>query len=194
MPASERRLELAGISTVVLEGGHGPPFVLLHGPSGNASHWMRVFPGLAEENRVIAPDLPGHGASDAGDELLDVARVLSWVAALVEQTCPSPPVLVGHLLGGAIAMRFALEHPESVRRLELIDTLGLRAFEPAPPFAAALNAFLAQPTKQTHRDLWRHCAHDLERLRGAMGEVWSAFEDYNVDRARSPGVQAAVKR
>ena len=54
---------LAGISTAVLEGGEGPPVVLLHGPSANATHWMRVLPGLARGHRVIAPDLPGHGAS-----------------------------------------------------------------------------------------------------------------------------------
>ena len=46
MPVTERRLQLAGVSTAVLEGGDGPPVVLLHGPSGYAAHWMRVIPGL----------------------------------------------------------------------------------------------------------------------------------------------------
>ena len=64
MPVTERRLQLAGISTAVLEGGDGPPVMLLHGPSGYAAHWMRVIPELVATHRVIAPDLPGHGASE----------------------------------------------------------------------------------------------------------------------------------
>ena len=59
MPVTERRLLLAGISTAVLEGGDGPPVVLLHGPSGYAAHWMGVIPGLVATHRVIVPDLPG---------------------------------------------------------------------------------------------------------------------------------------
>ena len=62
LPVTERRLELAGVSTSVLEGGEGAPIVLLHGPGGCAAHWMRVIPDLATTHRVIAPDLPGQGA------------------------------------------------------------------------------------------------------------------------------------
>ena len=45
MPVTERRLQLIGVSTAVLEGGDGPPLILLHGPGGYAAHWMRVIPG-----------------------------------------------------------------------------------------------------------------------------------------------------
>ena len=65
LPVTERRLALAGISTAVLAGGDGPPVVLLHGPMGNATHWMELIPGLVTTHRVIVPDLPGHGDSDA---------------------------------------------------------------------------------------------------------------------------------
>ena len=61
MPVTERRLQLAGVSTAVLEGGDGPPVVLLHGPGEYAAHWMRVIPDLVTTHRVVAPDLPGHG-------------------------------------------------------------------------------------------------------------------------------------
>src|SRR5207344_1068672 len=61
LPVNERRLELAGVSTAVLEGGDGPPMVLLAGEF--AAVWMRVLPDLVTTHRVIAPDLPGLGAS-----------------------------------------------------------------------------------------------------------------------------------
>jgi pimeloyl-ACP methyl ester carboxylesterase len=63
LPVVERRLDLAGISTPILEGGQGPPLVLLHGPGEHALKWLRVLPDLVRRHRVVAPDLPGHGAS-----------------------------------------------------------------------------------------------------------------------------------
>jgi pimeloyl-ACP methyl ester carboxylesterase len=64
--------------------------------------------------------------------------------------------------------------------------------QPAPEFGHALSSFLAQPTELTHTDLWRHCAFDLDALRQRMGEGWQPFEAYNLDRARTPNVQAAL--
>ncbi len=77
IPVTERRLQLAGVSTAVLEGGDGPPLILLHGPGGYAAHWMRVIPGLVATHRVVAPDLPGHGASEVGDGALDAGGSVS---------------------------------------------------------------------------------------------------------------------
>jgi FAD/FMN-containing dehydrogenase/pimeloyl-ACP methyl ester carboxylesterase len=192
LPVTERRLELAGVSTVVLEGGDGPPAVLLHGPGGNAAHWLRVVPALAAGHRVVAPDLPGQGDSIVIDGHLDAERVLAWLGELIERTCSSPPLLVGQALGGAIAARFAGEHPDRVGRLVLVDALGLTAFDPSPEFGRALHAFLADPTELTHDGLWQYCAADLDSLREGMDERWEPFRTYNVDRARTPSVQAAL--
>ena len=87
LPAAERRLALAGISTPVLEGGGGAPLVLLHGPGANATHWASVLAPLAGSHRVIAPDLPGHGGSEVADGPLDAGRVLAWLDELIERTC-----------------------------------------------------------------------------------------------------------
>ncbi len=193
MPVTERRLLLARISTAVLEGGDGPPVVLLHGPMANAAHWMRVIPVLTATHRVIAPDLPGHGNSEiTGDGRSDAARAMEWLGELIEQRCKTPPVLVGQLLGGAIAARFACDQGHRLSQLTLVDTFGLRPFQPAPEFGLALSNFLAQPSERTHTDLWHHCAFNLDALRQRMGERWRPFEAYNLDRARTPSVQAAV--
>jgi pimeloyl-ACP methyl ester carboxylesterase len=118
--------------------------------------------------------------------------VLAWLGELIERTCTSPPALVAQLLGGAIAARFAIDHGDRLSRLVLVDTFGLREFQPAPEFGLALHQFLEQPTERTHRRLWRHCAFDLDGLRERVGELWEPFEAYNLDRARTPSVQAAV--
>ena len=192
MPVSERRLQLAGISTAVLEGGEGPPIVLLHGPSGYAAHWLGVIPDLVATHRVVAPDLPGHGASGMPEGALDAAGVLAWLGALIEHTCGRQPVLVGQLVGGAIAARFAIASGDRLSGLVLVDTFGLVPLQPVPEFARALAIFAAEPGERTHRALWHYCAFDFDGLHRRMGERWTAFEAYNIERARMPEVQAAI--
>jgi pimeloyl-ACP methyl ester carboxylesterase len=191
LPASEHRLELAGVSTAVLEGGEGTPIVLLHGPGEFAAKWLRVIPELVRTHRVVAPDLPGHGASDEGDGALDSDRVLAWLGALIEHTCPSPPVLVGHVLGGAIAARFACDHSDRISRLVLVDALGLAPFRPAPRFALTMMHFLARPSEKSYHRFMRQCSYDLDGLREELGDRWEPFVAYNLQLARSPSARAA---
>jgi pimeloyl-ACP methyl ester carboxylesterase len=191
IPVTERRLELAGVSTAVLEGGDGPPIVLLHGPGEFGAKWMRVIPDLVTSHRVVAPDLPAHGASEVPDGPLDADRVLAWLAELIDRTCPSPPTLVGHVLGGAIAARFAADQGDRLSRLVLVDTLGLGRFLPAPRFALTMVGFLARPTERSYNRFMRQCSFDLDGLREQMGERWGPFVSYNLDLARAPSAKAA---
>lgn len=192
VPGTERRMELAGISTSVLDGGNGtPPLVLLHGPGEFAAGWVRVIPSLATTHQVICPDLPGHGASAAPDGL-DAERTIAWLRELVEQTCPTPPVLVGRVLGGAIAARFAIDHSDLIDQLVLVDTLGLEPFAPAPRFSLAMHRFFAEPIGATYDRFMDFCAYDLDRVRAEMGDNWDAMGAYAVERAGTPSVQAAA--
>jgi hypothetical protein len=99
LPVTERRLDLAEVSTSLLEGGEGPPIVLLHGQGGFAAMWGRVIPHLVGSHRVVAPDLPGLGHSEVRAGNLDARAMVAWLGELIEQTCAEPPVLVGHSLG-----------------------------------------------------------------------------------------------
>jgi pimeloyl-ACP methyl ester carboxylesterase len=193
MPVVEQRLELAGISTAVLVGGEGPPLLLLHEPGAFGAQWMRVLPDLVTTHRVVAPDLPGHGASEVIGGELDADQVLPWLGDLIEHTCGSPPALVGHLGSGSIAARFAVEHGERLRSLVLVDSFGLGKFRPAPGFALALFRYVARPTARTYDGLMQRCTVDLARVRAGMGERWEPFEAYTLDRARSPGGKAALR-
>jgi pimeloyl-ACP methyl ester carboxylesterase len=190
LPVAERRLRLNGIATAVLEGGDGPPVVLLHGPGEYAAKWFRVIPSLAKTHRVIAPDLPGHGASEVIDGTVDTDRVMGWLDDLLERTCPTAPVLVGQILGGAIAARFAIDNSERFSRLVLVDALGLAPFQPAPEFGRALSEFMSEPTEDTHDRLWRQCAFDLNGMRKGLGEQWEWIKAYNLNRAQVEDLQA----
>ena len=192
IPVSERRLPLAGMSTAVLEGGDGPTMVLLHGPGEFAAAWLPVLPDLIRTHRVIAPDLPGHGATGTPDASLDADRVLRWLGELIERTCPAPPMLVGRVVGGAIGARFAADHGARLDRLVLVDTLGLTPFEPAPRFGLALHRFLAQPTVGTYDRFMEFCTFDLDRVREQLGQRWEPYATYAVELAGTPSVQAAM--
>lgn len=192
LPVTEQHLQLAGISTSVLVGGDGPPLVLLHGPGESAIAWMRVIPDLVTTHRVIAPDLPGHGGSRCeSDDRLNAERVLVWLDELIDRTCSTRPVLMGHVLGGAIAARFSLEHDNRVEQLVLVDSLGLARFRPALRFALTMIGFLARPTERSYYRFMRQCSFDVDRLREEMGERWKPFAAYNVALARSPSAKQA---
>ena len=185
LPVVERRYQAGGISTAVQEGGEGPPIVLLHGPGEFAAKWMRILPQLVRTHRVIAPDLPGHGATDApGDRPAE--QLIEWLDELIEQTCLSRPALVGHVLGGAIAARYAVERGERLEHLVLVDALGLARFRPAPRFALAMIGFQIRPSSRSYDRFMRQCSSDLDGLREQMGDRWEPFVSYNLDLARSP--------
>ena len=185
-------MQLAGVSTAVLEGGDGPPIVLLQGEF--AAVWMRVIPELVTTHRVIAPDLPGLGASELSDGRPDVNSVLTWLDELIEQTCAIPPVLVGKGPGGALAARFAIEHSDRIDRLVLVDAHGLDRFRPAPGMALTFIGVLLRPTERgLQRGFRRYCFVDLGGVRAEMGERYEWMAAYALDRLRTPSVKAAMR-
>lgn len=193
MPVTERRLQLAGISTAVLEGGDGPPVVLLHGPGEFAALWARVIPDLVTTHRVVAPDLPGHGASEMPEGRLDADRVFAWLGELIKHTCPSPPALVGHLLGGAIAARFAAEQGERISHLVLVDTFGLGWNRPALRFAIPLITYIARPTERPRDRFLKQCFVDFDGLRKQMGQSFEPFGTYALAWARTPTAKTTLR-
>ena len=111
----------------VVQGAGGEPVVLIHGFGGDMNTWMFNQQALAAEREVYAIDLPGHGGSskEVGDGSL---ALLQEAAGAVMQTITGRQVhLVGHSLGGALAIALALEHTERVATLSLVAPTGLGA-------------------------------------------------------------------
>jgi pimeloyl-ACP methyl ester carboxylesterase len=192
LPVTERRLQLAGVSTAVLEGGDGPPIVLLAGEF--AAVWMRVIPDLVTTHRVIAPDLPGLGASGIPDGPVDADAALAWLDELINQTCAIPPVLVGKGAGGALAARFAIDHSDRVDCLVLVDSCGLDRFRPPPGMTLSFIGVLLRPTERgLQRSFRNYCFVDVDGVRAAMGERYEWMAAYALDRFRTPSVKAAMR-
>ena len=185
VPVTESRLEAGGIPTAVLQGGDGPTVVLLHGPGESAVNWRWTIPDLAATHRVVAPDLPAHGSTGTGDRPLDADRADSWLDELIRATCQEHPVLVGHVLGGAIAARFAARHPGRIRGLVLVDSLGLARFRPSPRFALGFLGFQIRPRESSFERFMDQCAYSLDHLRERLGDDWTSFVAYNLGMATS---------
>lgn len=192
-PLTERREVLAGISTSIMEGGEGPPMILLHGHGEHWAVWWPVLGDLVRTHHVVVPDLPGHGGSLEVDGKLDTDTVLRWVDGLIDATCDAPPVLVGHLLGGGIAARYAAQHNDRLAHLVLVDTTGLKWFRPQLQFAIPMARFMAKPTPESRDRLFNECFVDFDRVGRRFGEVWEDVRDYALDRAQQPENQAALR-
>jgi pimeloyl-ACP methyl ester carboxylesterase len=110
---------------VYTSAGAGEPLLLVHGLGGTRQTWNSVLDALAETYRVIAPDLPGHGDSDppAGDFSLGAFAVA--LRDLLISLDLRSATIIGHSLGGGIAMQFAYQFPERTDRLVLISSGGL---------------------------------------------------------------------
>lgn len=104
------------------------PVVFVHGLGGSLSSWQLVMGGMANAHRMTAVDLPGHGGSSKGapDEVdYSLAGVAADVAATLGGGTRKPSVIVGHSLGGAVAITLALKYPDLVAGLVLIDSAAL---------------------------------------------------------------------
>jgi pimeloyl-ACP methyl ester carboxylesterase len=124
--------------------------VLLHGQGGWVAGWLPIIPDLIRTHRVVAPDLPGLGASEIPHGPPDAATVLARLSELIDATCAAPPVLVGASLGGSIAARFAARHRQRLARLVLVDTgYLLGRVRPAPGVLLALIRHSLRPSQRT---------------------------------------------
>jgi pimeloyl-ACP methyl ester carboxylesterase len=132
-------------------GEAGPHVVFVHGLFGQGKNWTTIAKGLADRHRVTLIDLPNHGHSPWTERVdyLDMAQLL---AAELQQL-DEPVTLVGHSMGGKVAMQLALRHPELLRALVVVDVApsdyperGARTDDPdeeATPFAGYIAAMRA---------------------------------------------------
>jgi pimeloyl-ACP methyl ester carboxylesterase len=100
--------------------GNGPPILLLHGLFGSADNWFTIAGGLREAGQVFALDLRNHGRSPHSDSF-DYAVMVEDIYELLTDLNLRQVSLVGHSMGGMIAMKFSLEYPRRVDKLVVID-------------------------------------------------------------------------
>ena len=100
--------------------GSGPPLLLIHGLYGSGSNWRRIAKALSSEHRVVSVDLRNHGASP-WSATMSYAEMAGDVVALIDRLALDRPAVLGHSMGGKVAMTLALTDASRVGRLIVVD-------------------------------------------------------------------------
>lgn len=164
--------------------GRGPVLLLIHGIGDSSRTWLGVMPELARRFTVIAPDLLGHGGSDKPRADYAAAAYACGMRDLLSVLDVERATVVGHSLGGGVAMQFAYQFPERCERLVLVSTGGVgRSVHPVLRWAAAPGAELVLPliTMPPAR-LFAYSVSPLIRQLGGLGlgsDVHYVLERYH---------------
>ncbi len=117
--------KLHGRTLTYTEVGTGPVLLLIHGMGGSYENWGAVIDPLARHHTIVAPDLPGHGRSATGAGDYSLGAFAASLRDLLISLGHDSATLVGHSLGGGIAMQLAYQFPELAERLVLVASGGL---------------------------------------------------------------------
>ncbi len=181
-------------------GGDGPALLLIHGIGDSSATWQDVLPMLARDHTVIAPDLLGHGDSDKPRADYSVAAYANGMRDLLAALGVDRVTVVGHSLGGGVAMQLAYQYPELCERLVLVSTAGAgRDVAPALRLVSAPGADLVLPLltplagRRPVEAAIRAGAAVLRRAGSPLGE---GVEDLiaGLRRLRDPQVRSAFLR
>ncbi len=178
-------LELHGNRLAYQDEGQGDAILLLHGMAGSSQTWRSVIRPLSRKYRVIAPDLLGHGmsAKPRSDYSLGAFAVL--LRDLLDELGVARATIVGHSLGGGVAMQFVYQHPDYCERLVLIGSGGLGPdvgwtlrLLSAPGAELIMPIIAPQPVLTAGEKVRSWFAKmGIESPRG--GEIWNAYSSFS---------------
>lgn len=128
---ASRFVALDGVRVHYRDEGSGPPLLLIHGTASSLHTWDGWVARMSHTRRVVRLDLPGFGLTGpAADRDYRVARYARLATALLDRLGITRSDVAGNSLGGRVALTLALDHPERVRRLVLVDAAGLSGQKP----------------------------------------------------------------
>lgn len=170
-PEIGRDITAAGFRTNLHDQGDGFPVMLFHGSGPGVTawaNWRLVMPELAKQRRVIAPDMLGFGYSERPeDQIYNRERWVSHAVGVLDALGLEQVDLVGNSFGGGLALALAIEHPQRVRRLVLMGSVGVSF-----PITQGLDAVWGyQPSFDTMRGLLDVFAYDRSLVNDELAEL-----------------------
>lgn len=200
--ATTRWTKVHGHDVAYRQAGSGPVLVMIHGIAGSSGTWVPIMPLLAERYTVIAPDLLGHGESAKPRGDYSLGAYASGIRDLLGVLGHERATVVGHSLGGGVAMQFAYQFPQMAERLVLVCSGGLgkevspllRALS-LPGTEYLLPAILAPQIHSVVGTVGRVFGRFGLRADPFMGEVWNAWSrltDVRAQRAFIHTIRAVI--
>ncbi|OGO01613.1 MAG: hypothetical protein A2Y90_00915 [Chloroflexi bacterium RBG_13_52_12] len=120
-----KTIKVGGLDVLYYTAGQGEPLVVIHGGGGDARSWLLNIQELAEKYTVYAPDLPGYGGSQPLDGVYYIPELVGFIERFAANLGLEKFHLMGHSLGGGIALNFALKFPNKITKLVLVSSLCL---------------------------------------------------------------------
>lgn len=157
--------------------GDGTPLVLCHGFSGSSHDFALHIEDLADDRRVATIDHRGHGLSSNSGSVDDytVEKIVADVIAWIDTEIGAPADLLGHSMGGRVAMRLAVERPDLLRSLVLMDTTAWRFGVEDDPMQEIMVAFFESVTPETVLPPFDSPEEAL--IQAATSAEWQAMKD-----------------
>ncbi|MDA9912833.1 alpha/beta fold hydrolase [Candidatus Nanopelagicales bacterium] len=196
------KFRVHGYDRAFVKVGRGPAVLLLHGIGMDHTSWLGTIPKLAEDFTVIAPDLLGHGESDKPRADYSIGGYANGMRDLLALLGVGRATIVGHSLGGGIAMQFAYQYPQMAERMVLVCSGGLgRSVSPAiraltipgsgPVVAAASTETVRKPAVRALRALHATGLPGTQDLQG-FADVYNSMGDPKARAAFRHVLRAAV--
>jgi pimeloyl-ACP methyl ester carboxylesterase len=183
-----QKLKVGNRQAHYLRGGNGPPIILLHGGADDSNTWAETIAALSDSYSFYAPDLVGYGLSDKDKGSYYLSEFVDFTFGFIQTLGLDSMSLVGHSLGGRVCLEIALRHPQKVRRLVLIDTVGLGKLAWWGTFlggaAWAIRKVLRRPQpyprflKEKGEDKDWRCLEKLDELKMPTMLVWNRLDPY----------------
>lgn len=190
VPSETGYVEANGVSYYYAVYGEGEPLLLLHGGLGAIEMLGPVLVELAAERQVIGVDLHGHGRTALGDRPIDYPDMGDDLAVILDRLGRERVDVMGYSMGGAVALRLAIQHPEVVRRLVVVSAGFARdgVLPDLLPMQASVGAGMAEamvgtPMHATYMELAPH-PEDFPRLLDRMGELMRRPFDWSEEVRR----------
>jgi pimeloyl-ACP methyl ester carboxylesterase len=186
-PARTGYVEVNGVNYYYEVHGKGEPLLLLHGGLGSIGMFGPVLPMLAEHRQVIGVDLHGHGRTTLGDRPISLIDMGDDIAQLLTRLGHEQVDVLGYSMGGGVAFRLAVQHPEKVRRLTIASAgYAQDGFYPEMlPMQAQVGAAMAEQMKET--PMYKSYVEiapdpaDFPKLLDRMGELMRKPYDWSED-------------
>jgi pimeloyl-ACP methyl ester carboxylesterase len=174
--------------------GTGEPLLLLHGGLGSIDMFGPILPTLAKARTVIGVDLQGHGRTAIGDRAIRIPDIADDVAFIIRELGYDSVDAFGYSFGGGVALRLAIQHPESVGRVVIASApFAQNGFYPEMlPMQAQVSAAMAEPMKETpmYQSYVKVAPHpeDFPKLLDRMGELMRTSYNWSdeIERIKAP--------
>jgi pimeloyl-ACP methyl ester carboxylesterase len=186
----QRFVEARGTRMRYFVGGEGPPLVLVHGFTGAVANWLELTELLGRRYRVIVPELPGHGGSSPLPAAPCFDAFADRVRLVVAHEDALPAAFVGHSMGGLVALRLAVRHPDDVTALVLAASAGISSTSRWAEFWVAVFSH-TRPAKAVAP--FRRLMARYPRLRAPVFSRWEVADPHSLSPRMVEGFLSAVR-